>query len=70
MGPDVPNAWDDEEEFEPQPLVSHGEAPKLSAEKQAKLDNEGEYGGTTRTPRKPSYRPRPQAPRTDPDSPT
>jgi len=40
MGPDVPNAWDDEEEFEPQPLVSHGEAPKLSAEKQAKLDQE------------------------------
>jgi len=40
MGPDVPNAWDDEEEFEPQPLVTHGEAPKLSAEKQAKLEKE------------------------------
>lgn len=37
--PPVSN-WDDEEEFEPPPLPGHGEAPKLSAEKQAKLKNQ------------------------------
>jgi hypothetical protein len=33
-------AWDDEEEFEPPPVVTHGEAPKLSTEKEEKMKRE------------------------------
>ena len=34
-------AWDDEEDFEPAPIVSHGDAPKLSKEKADKLAKVG-----------------------------
>ena len=37
---DAPAAWDDEEEFEPEPVVAHGDAPRLSKEKEAKLERE------------------------------
>lgn len=33
-------AWDDEEEFEPAPILSHGDAPKLSKDKEDKLARE------------------------------
>mmetsp|Transcript_31359 Transcript_31359/g.70467 ORF Transcript_31359/g.70467 Transcript_31359/m.70467 type:complete len:177 (-) Transcript_31359:634-1164(-) len=33
-------AWDDEEEFEPPPVINHGDAPKLSKEKADKLERE------------------------------
>lgn len=36
----VPTAWDDEEEFEPAPVINHGDAPKLSKEKEALKERE------------------------------
>lgn len=33
-------AWDDEEDFEPAPVLSHGDAPKLSKDKEDKLARE------------------------------
>lgn len=33
-------AWDDEEEFEPPPVITHGDAPKLSTEKEEMLKRE------------------------------
>ena len=35
-------SWDDEEEFEPAPVLNHGDAPKLSKEKEQKKAREAE----------------------------
>ena len=38
--PEKEVAWDDNEEFEPPPLENHGDAPKLSKDKEEKLARE------------------------------